>query len=196
MPENTLLVRVIRKSVRHSHGQGVVGSNLEAAVTLGFQAATLVLATCFHLRSCQWTWVFQLNLAYFSDLFVWSMNCRLFKQRLHFHDLPQNVYRHFTRMFFDTSPKYVSWEIDVPCFLWRTNVFAGSKEPRGNPLLTGYLMLYHALGSRTNRLFNVGRYLPSPYYRLINVLWLPFLKKFRVPSLTKSLGYLPAKHKV
>ena len=55
---------------------------------------------------------------------------------------------------------------------------------RGNPLLTGYLMLYHALGSRTNRLFNVGRYLPSPYYRLINVLWLPFLKikKFRVQS--------------
>ena len=48
------------------------------------------------------------------------------------------------------------------------------------------------------RLFNVLWYLPSPYYRLIYVLWVPFLKikKFRVPSLEKSLGYIPAKHKV
>ena len=42
------------------------------------------------------------------------------------------------------------------------------------PLSIGYLMLEDSLG--------------DPYYRLINVLWLPFLKikKFRVPSLEKN----------
>ena len=61
---------------------------------------------------------------------------------------------------------------------------------------TPYFRLFNViwyLPSPYYRLFNVLWNLPSPYYRLINVLWLPFLKikKFRVPSLTKSLGYLP-----
>ena len=63
---------------------------------------------------------------------------------------------------------------------------------------TPYFRLFNViwyLPSPYYRLFNVLWNLPSPYYRLINVLWLPFLKikKFRVPSLTKSLGYLPGK---
>ena len=66
---------------------------------------------------------------------------------------------------------------------------------------TPYFRLFNViwyLPSPYYRLFNVGWYLPFPYYRLINVLWLPFLKmkKFRVPSLEKSLGYIPWKYKV
>ena len=34
---------------------------------------------------------------------------------------------------------------------------------RGNPVLTGNSMLDVEKEPRTNRLFNVGRYLPSPY---------------------------------
>merc|ERR1711966_445110 len=71
----------------------------------------------------------------------------------------------------------------------------GNRYVEGEPRIFGYLMLYE-----TFPLLTIGYLMFYETFPLLTIGYLMFydylflkIKKFRVPSLTKSLGYLPGK---